>query len=119
MIKVKHPLQDCNEAQEKFIFNCSPELVPYHELLFTVGNITYIYHNQAKEFKPTEQDYTEWLAGLPDTIRKGMQAKGFEGCKGVLSFTRYVMEKNDIGLDKFIKLNLEPEEYKRYLEYLK
>lgn len=27
-----------------------------------------------------------------------MKIRGFESCKSVLSFSRYVMEKNDIGM---------------------
>jgi len=32
-----------------------------------------------------------------------MSAKGFEYCKTVLSFTIHVNEKNDIGMDEFVK----------------
>lgn len=62
----------------------------------------YKYHRLANDFTPSEEDYKEWLAGLDKNIKKGMEEKGYIGCLGVLSFTRYVNEKNDIGLDEFV-----------------
>lgn len=32
-----------------------------------------------------------------------MEAKGFEECKSILSFTRYVRERQDIGLEAFVR----------------
>jgi hypothetical protein len=34
--------------------------------------------------------------------------------EGVLSFTRYVNEKNDVGLDEYIKLHMDPADYAEY-----
>lgn len=119
MIKVKHPNEECNLAQEKYLDSCPAELRRYHELMFTHGNITYLYHSDARRTKPTEQDYKEWLEGLPNNVRKGMEELGFENCKTVLSFTRYVMEKNDIGMEEYIRLHMDPEEYSEYLELIK
>jgi len=114
MIKVKHPDEKCNIQQEAYLAECSPENRRFHELLFTNGNITYRYHTQAKDFSPTPEDYQEWLAGLPENIRKSMQEKGFEGCKSVLSFTRYVNEKNDIGLEEYVREQMGAEDYAEY-----
>lgn len=114
MIKVKHPKEECNKQQEQFLASCPPEHRRFHELLFTTGNITYRYHSEARRSEPTQEDYNEWLEGLPENIRKDMKDLGFEKCQTVLSFTRYVMEKNDIGLEEYIKLHMDAEDYKEY-----
>ncbi|KAA5541977.1 hypothetical protein [Adhaeribacter rhizoryzae] len=114
MIKIKHPDEKCNFQQEQFLANCPESERRFHELLFTNGNISYRYHMQAKEFSPTVKDYEEWLEGLPENIRKSMQEKGFESCKTILSFTRYVNEKNDIGMDEYIRQQMGAEDYAEY-----
>ena len=93
MIKVKHPDPECNKKQEERLQNALEEERRFHELLFTVGNITYRYHQRAKEFHPTQLDWQEWLEGLPENLRKDMEQKGFQQGRQVLSFTRYVMKK--------------------------
>lgn len=112
MIRVKHPLDKCNTIQESFLENVSEELKEFHSLMFSYGNATYLYHNLPIE--PTLQDFNEWLGGLDGNIKKDMEKRGFEACKGVLSFTRYVREKKDIGLDEFVKEKMGKEEYEKY-----
>lgn len=114
MIKIKHPIEDRNRKQEQFIVSCPPDQRRFHELMFTHGNITFRYHQESKDYSPNENDYKEWLEGLPENVRAGMLKLGFEGCKTILPFTRYVMEKNDIGLEEYIKDHMDPEDYKEY-----
>lgn len=116
MIKVKHPVERCNAIQAAFLEQCPADQRRFHELFYTYANISYRYHEQTREFVPTLQDYEEWLEGLPENIRKGMREKGFEGCKNVLSFTRYVLEKHDIGLEEYIKQNMDPVDYAEFRE---
>lgn len=118
MIKVKHPDEKCNQAQALFIANCPGEQKRYHELVFCNGNATYQYHKNADEFNPTSQDYKDWLEGLPPNIQKDMIERGFEQCKSILSFSRYVNEKNDVGMEEYVK-NLMGEEYQEYRDLLK
>ncbi|RNI31772.1 hypothetical protein EFA69_06115 [Rufibacter immobilis] len=118
MIKIKHPDKDCNSSQEALLASCPADQRRFNELLFTIGNITYRYHQAAKDFSPSLQDYHEWLEGLPETVRKGMQEKGFERCKSVLSFTRYVNEKNDIGLEEYIRQQMDAEDLAEYQGFL-
>lgn len=99
---VLHPLQQCQKSQAVFLASCPAQERRFHELMFSYGNAAYIYHQQARELNPTETDYQEWVEGLQENMRKDKQQKGFEQCKTVLSFTRYVMEKNDIGMEAFI-----------------
>lgn len=118
MIKIKHPDEDCNDSQAEFLANCPADQRRFHELLLTVGNITYRYHQRAIDVSPSLQDYHEWLEGLPENIRKGMQEKGFESCKSVLSFTRYVNEKNDVGLEEYIRQQMDAEDLAEYQSFL-
>ena len=116
MIKIKHPIDSFNIEQEKQI-----KALPYEQrkeasLLFSYGNASYRYHNL--EIEPTEEDYIEWLSGLENPFKKGMQNLGFNKCKTVLSFTRYVREKRDIGMDEFIK-NLMGNDYFEFKNKLK
>jgi hypothetical protein len=116
MITIKHPLAKKNEEQEKFLKSLPEDSVRYHELLFIYGNCAYRYHNKAAEFNPTEEDYKEWLEGLPhEGFRSEMEKQGFEKCKTVLAFSRYVMEKNDVGMEAFIKELMGDEVYKEYV----
>ncbi|WP_312351737.1 hypothetical protein [Empedobacter sp.] len=117
MIKVKHPLEQKNINQENFIQSISENEREYHELLFSYGNAVYIYHSL--DIEPTLQDYEEWLDGLDEVIRLDMENKGFEKCKMILSFTRYVRERKDIGMEGFVKEKMGIEEYKKYESLLK
>ena len=117
MIKVKHPLDTCNQAQENLIATCQEKDRRFHELMFTYGNATYRYHERVNEHPPTMEDFKEWLEGLPDNIRKDMNKKGFEYCKTSFPFTRYVNEKNDLGMDEFVK-NLMGEEFEEYKKFI-
>ena len=117
MIKVKHPLELKNINQENFVQSASENEREFHELLFSYGNAVYIYHSL--DIEPTLQDYKEWLEGLDKVIRLDMENNGFEKCKSILSFTRYVREKKDIGMDEFVKEKMGIEEYEKYQSLLK
>lgn len=116
MIKVKHPLESCNVEQEKLIADMHRDEKMFNELMFSYGNASYRYHAISKNFKPTIGDYTEWLSGLEPGIKKVMEEKGFSGCLGILSFTRYVNEKNDIGMDEYVKNLMGVEDFNSYME---
>jgi hypothetical protein len=119
MISVKHPEEKCNISQAEFLANCPADQRRFHELLFSYGNSAYIYHQQGKDFEPSKHDFEEWLEGLPENVRKEMQNKGFESCKNMLSFTRYIMEKNDVGMAEFIKQKMGSEDYAEYQSLIK
>ena len=114
-IKVKHPIKEKNRNQEEFLNNLKEESEKeHHALLFSYGNATYLYHNLS--VKATVQDYEEWLQGLNEPIKSDMQNKGFEGCKGILSFMRYVREKHDIGLEEFVKEQMGENDYQKFTQ---
>jgi hypothetical protein len=114
LIKVKHPLETCNQQQNEFLISCPNEQRRFHELMFNYGNAVYQYHTKAEGYQPTEDDFNDWLDGLPEQIRNDMKNKGFESCKTVLPFTRYVNEKNDLGLEEFVMKLMGEDLYKEY-----
>lgn len=111
---MKHPLKQMNINQEEFLKKLPAEQREQHKQMFRIGNAAYCYHNGAEELEPTENDFKEWIEGLPEPIKADMKNRGFEGCKGILSFTRYVNEKNDIGMDLWMKEHLSEEDYTVY-----
>ncbi|MEM8510390.1 MAG: hypothetical protein AAF717_21330 [Bacteroidota bacterium] len=111
---MEHPNKEQRVNQAELLAKLPEEMREEHARIFRLGNAAYIYHRQADELEPTEEDFKEWLEGLPNTIRRDMEMKGFELCKGILSFTRYVNEKNDVGMGEWMKRNLNEEDYKAW-----
>lgn len=99
--------------QENFIQSIVENEREFNELLFSYGNAVYIYHSL--DIEPTMQDFEEYLEGLNEIIRLDMENKGFEKCKMILSFTRYVRERKDIGMEEFVKEKMGVEQYEKYL----
>lgn len=115
MIKVKHPITKFNTQQEEFINKCPANKKRFYELIFSYGNATIRYHSEA-DSNLSIVDYDEWLDGLEKPMKKAMLGLGFERCKSVLSFTRYVQEKNDVGMEEYIRNLMGNDEYNNYLE---
>lgn len=111
---MQHPNKEQRGNQKKLLAELPEELRAEHARLFRFGNTAYIYHQQAEEFEATETDFKEWLSGLPKDIRNDMEIRGFELCKGIVSFSRYVLEKNDIGMDRWMEQHLSKDDYKEY-----
>ncbi len=111
---MEHPDPKCRKNQEDFLEKCSPDQREYHARFFRIGNATYRYHQLVLSDNDNipEPYFVEWLNGLQEPIRRDMEKRGFEACKSVLSFTRYVNERRDIGMDDFLKENLSEEDYK-------
>lgn len=114
---MKHPDPKCQQKQEDFLKSCLPEEQEFHARIFRIGNTLYRYHQIADI--PRNKDslklyYEEWLQGLPANIAADMKKKGFEQCKTILWFTRYVNERTDIGLDEWMKEHLSEEDYNYY-----
>jgi hypothetical protein len=115
---MEHPNKKQREAQAKLLKELPKNEREEHARLFRFGNAAYIYHEQAETLNPTETDFQEWLIALPKEVRKDMKMMGFELSKGVISFKRYVMEKNDIGMDEWMKNNLSEDDYKEYCKLI-
>src|SRR5680860_142488 len=111
---MEHPNKEQRDNQAQLLEQMPEEEREEHARLLRFGNAAYIYHQQAEGLEPTEDDFNEWTEGLPANIRRDMEMQGFKLCKGVLSFRRYVMEKNDIGMEEWMRKNLGEEDYKAY-----
>ncbi|PYF68498.1 hypothetical protein [Pedobacter nutrimenti] len=115
MIKVKHPLDECNINQENFINSLPEPKRRFKSLMFSHGNAAYRYHLKGFELS-NKLDFEEWIEGLDDgAFKSDMKAKGFEKCKTVASFTRHVQERNNSGFDKFIENLMGTDDYKEYM----
>ncbi len=59
--------------------------------------------------------FEEYLDGLPtERVRAGERARGLEEAKRSWPFRRYVLERNDLGMDVFMQQNLSKEDYACY-----
>lgn len=112
---MEHPNRKQRENQAELLAQLPEEQRDEHARLLRFGNAAYVYYRKAQEMEPTEEDFDEWLEGLPRNIREDMEIQGFELCNGILSFQRYVMEKNDIGMGEWMLKNLGEEDYKAYI----
>lgn len=56
--------------------------------------------------------FEEYLEGLPhEGLRRAEKAGGLEKAKRSFPFRRYVLERHDIGMDEFLRMNLSAEDY--------
>lgn len=59
--------------------------------------------------------FEDYLDGLPnERIREGERTRGLGEAKRSWPFRRYVLERNDFGMDEFMRLNLSEEDYAYY-----
>ena len=63
--------------------------------------------------------YKERLEGLPPNISRKMRTLGFEACKTMIPFTRYVNERNDIGMRDWLKEHLSASDFNYWQELSK
>lgn len=114
MIKVRHPLDHCNRTQEETVQQLPEDRRRFQELFYSYANAVYRYHQEAAAHNPTHQDYEEWLGGLTPGIASVMAEKGFKECQTMLSFTRYVQEKHDVGQEAYVRGLMGDQEYQEY-----
>ena len=115
---MEHPNKEQRENQAKLLAELPEGEREEYALMFRFGNASYAYHRQAEDQEPTELDFKEWLEGLPENVREDMEKRGFDSCRGVVSFTRYVMEKNDIGMEEWMESHLGEADYRAYKELI-
>jgi len=109
---MKHPDDQYNQAQLKFLSGLSGEERLWHERMFRIDNTTTVYHSRTKsEYSPSYVDFLDWLEGLSSNIRKDMEEKRFEFCKTALPFTRHVMEINDMGINEWMRTHLSNDDF--------
>ena len=113
---MNHPNKKQREQQAKILAELPKEEREERAMLFRFVNASFIYHTKAEALKPTETDFKEWLIALPKYVRNNMKIIGFALCKDAISFQRYVLEKNDIGMDHWMQQNLTEDDYMEYRE---
>ena len=111
---MKHPNPKIQERQDEFLKNANPEEREFHEKLFRIGNAYYVYHQNAGEKEIPIEYFNEWLSGLPEPIKSDMKNRGFDECKTILPFTRYVNERRDVGMDDWMKEHLSESDFEFY-----
>ena len=109
-----HPDPEIQKRQLKFLEACEPDERRFHELVFMVGNVTFRFHQLIKDYEPGEEDWNEWVSGLTEPEKTLMEEEGFENGKGILAFTRYVMEKNDVGLEQYLRQHIDPKDFDEF-----
>lgn len=136
---MRHPIESCNEEQARFLASLPNNLVEFWARQFRLGNATYCYQTQFSQFSGESEEtalewlerqlmgapdpenrtaaellnvyFDEWLDGLPEAIRSVEQQRGVDEAKRSYPFRRYVLERNDLGMDEFLKKNLSAEDY--------
>ena len=116
IVSMEHPNLKCQLEQAEFLASCDPSTKDHHSALLRISNAIFIYHQKAKEYSPTIRDWNEWLDNTKEPLKTAMQAIGFSGGRTTVPFRRFVLEKNDVGLDSFLKANLTSDDYQVYIE---
>lgn len=106
----RHPFDQQHQAQLKLLRSLPEELRAEHARLLRLGNAAFCYQQQA-EGLVTEEDYRDWLAGLPDTMRRAMEQEGFEKSKSTLPLRRHALERRDQGYDEFMQATVSAEDW--------
>jgi len=116
-LSMKHPNPEIQQNQNDFLKSCPDDEREFHARLFRIGNAIYRYHSKAFIYDDNilHQYYYEWLEGLPENVKTGMLNKGFQYCKTALPFTRYVNEREDLGLHEWLKQHLSTDDYEAFI----
>lgn len=115
---MKHPNPKYQRKQEEFLKSCPVEHKEYFAANFRIGNAIYVYHEQAfsTSDKRLKEYYEEWLQGLPPKMAVEMKELGIEGCFTMYPFTRYVNERNDLGLRDWLREHLSTDDFDIYMQ---
>lgn len=109
LLYIRHPDDKIHLNQVKFLEVLTDPDRSEHAQLFRLGNAAMHYYHKSE---PTEDDYNDWLHGLPENLRQAMAAKGYHGCKLALPLQRHALERRDVGMDEFIRKLLNDQDFK-------
>lgn len=116
LIYVKHPDPKLQHNQVDTLEKSSPDQFEFLVLFFNFGNASYRYMSLAQD-EATEEDFEDWLEGLPENIRSVFEKEGFEAAKTAFPFRRHVLERRDMGMDEYIQKLLHPADWEKWNEY--
>lgn len=74
------------------------------------GSVCRDYYSLA-DFNPTPENFDLWISSLSEPMKSKFKNDGFDQCKGVLNYRRFVLESDDIGFDEYLQNHLSPEDY--------
>ena len=115
LLNPRHPFDKNHQSQLEFLRNLPEAMRAYHARLFRLGNAAYCYQRLA-EGKVTEDDFQDWLIGLPEKMRHVIAREGFEKSKSVLGLRRHALERRDLGYDAFMQATVSAEDWAYELE---
>lgn len=115
---MEHPNSKCGIARAEYLSRLPEEERENKAREIGIGNASYIYHQQAFPIQENRliMYYKEILEGLPSNISRQTRTLGFEACKTMIPFTRYVNERNDIGMRDRMKKHLSASDFNYWLE---
>jgi hypothetical protein len=106
---IRHPDDEVHAKQVRFLEVLPEPDKSYHAQLFRFGNAAMHYYHKSE---PTEDDYKDWLSGLPENLRMTMTVKGYHECKTILALQRHALERRDVGMDEYIRKLLNDQDFK-------
>lgn len=110
-----HPNPECQRNQQELLDLLDGELLEMMAYTNRVGNVTFHYYSQ-READPTEEDYKDWLLGLQKEIAQIHSRRGYEASRGVLGLRRHAAERNDMGLDAYMRESVSEADYRKWLD---
>src|SRR4051794_9580005 len=116
MDKTVHWNSVLRKNQSDLLNSLPEEQREFMAFMLRTGNVSCHYYQREPDSEPTEDDYIDWLSGLPDNIAQSFRNDGFEKCKGVFPLRRHAAERNDIGMDAYMKGALSDDDYRRWSE---
>lgn len=102
-----------NRAKELTVFDAGDQATPPAKDLLEWLEQQLSPKTESRSARELLQVYfEEYLAGLPhDGLRRAEKASGLDKAKNSFPFRRYVLERHDIGMDEFLRMNLSAEDY--------
>ena len=116
--KTLHWDAELRQNQQELLESLDPQRREWVAYMLRTGNASMYYYKE-QQAEPTEEDFQEWLEGLPENIASDFRESGYESSRGALPLRRYAAEKNDLGLDAYMKQALLPKDYDRWMEQKK
>jgi hypothetical protein len=110
LLNPRHPFAAQHQAQLALLRSLPEPMRADQARLLRLGNAAFRYQQQAQG-TITEDDFTDWLAGLPDKMRQAMEREGFEKNKTTLALRRHALERRDMGYDEFVKALVSAEDW--------
>lgn len=99
--------------QQTLLESLPEEARDHTAFMFRTGNVASHFYNES-EAEPTEEDFIDWLAGLRDDLARKFRQEGFEKHRTSLPLRRHAAERNDMGLDEYMKTHLSEQDFTRW-----